>query len=218
MRAMGAGPVLAFAGMMGGVVALVAATVRPAMAEWRALGDIGVGTLAVAALLLYLYSILLLRLFLLVLPLRAGEIAAGSGQEFVYQVYILFYLLLFNALMRSAMLPLPLVRLLYLALGARLGANTYTSGVICDPMFVRIGANSIVGEGALLVPHVIEGDRLGHYPIAIGSHVTIGAHAVLLSGVVVGDHAMIGANSVLAKGARVGAGEVWGGNPARRLR
>lgn len=215
MRAMGAGPVLAFAGMMGGVIALVAATVRP---DWGALGELGLWTLALAALLLYLYSILLLRLFLLVLPLRAGEIAVGSGQEFVYQVYILFYLLLFNALMRSAMLPVPLVRLLYLALGARLGANTYTSGVICDPMFVRIGANSIVGEGALLVPHVIEGDRLGHYPIAIGSHVTIGAHAVLLSGVVIGDHAMIGANSVLAKGSQVGAGEVWGGNPARRLR
>jgi hypothetical protein len=215
MRAMGAGAVLAFAGMMGGVIALVAVTVRP---EWGALGELGFWTLALAALLLYLYSILLLRLFLLVLPLRAGEIAAGSGQEFVYQVYILFYLLLFNALMRSAMLPVPLARLLYLALGARLGANTHTSGVICDPMFVRIGANSIVGEGALLVPHVIEGDRLGHYPIAIGSHVTIGAHAVLLSGVVIGDHAMIGANSVLAKGARVGAGEVWGGNPARRLR
>ena len=67
-------------------------------------------------------------------------------------------------------MPVPLVRLIYLALGARLGKNTYSSGIILDPPLVEIGANSVVGQYALLVPHVIESKRLAHYRIRIGNN------------------------------------------------
>lgn len=83
---------------------------------------------------------------------------------------------------------------------------------------MTIGANSLLGEATLLVPHVIEGTTLAHHPIAIGNNVTVGARALLLPGVTVGDGAIIAANAVVLKGARIGAGEIWGGIPARRLR
>lgn len=183
------------------------------------LGDFrGIVLTFAAIILLYAYALLLYRFFLYVFPLREGEIAPHSGQEFVYHVYLLFYLLLFYPIMRGGFMPVPLMRLFYQALGAKLGANTYSSGIILDPLFVGIGHDSIVGQYALLVPHVIEGEKLAHARITIGSHVTIGAHAVVLSGVSIGDGAIVATGAVVAKGTQIGAGEVWGGVPARLLR
>ena len=119
--------------------------------------------------------------------------------------------------MRSGVVPVPLMRLFYQALGARLGSNTYSSGIILDPKFVEIGSNCIVGQFALLVPHVIEGSRLAHYPIRIGDNVTIGAHAVVLSDVTIGNNAIVATGAIVRKGSRIADGEVWGGVPARAL-
>jgi acetyltransferase-like isoleucine patch superfamily enzyme len=180
--------------------------------EFRVLGWIAVG-----AVLVFVFVAITHRVFLRWFPLRQGEIPAHSGQEFVYHVYLLFYLIVFHPIIRSSFVPVPLLRLVYQALGARLGTNTYTSGIIYDPTFVAVGANTILGQTSLLVPHVIEGERLAHYPIVIGDNVTIGAHAVVLSDVVIGDRAIVASGAVVAKGTRIGASERWGGVPARRL-
>jgi len=182
------------------------------------LGDFrGMVLVLAGVFLLYLYAIVVYRLFIRLFPLLPGDIPPRSRQEFIYHVYVLFYLILFYPVILSGVLPAPLARLLYLALGARLGANTYSQGVILDPPFVEIGANSVVGLSATLVPHVIEGEQLGHYPIKIGDHVTIGVKAVILSDVVIDDRATVAVGAVVTKGTRIGAGEVWGGIPARLI-
>ena len=91
-----------------------------------------------ALLLIYLFALLVFRLFLAIFPLRAGEIPENSQQEFVYHVYLLFYLILFYPILRSGFVPVPIMRLVYLALGAKLGDNTYSSGIILDAQFVEI--------------------------------------------------------------------------------
>lgn len=180
------------------------------------LGDFrGVVLVAVGVLLLYGYEIVFYRLLLAVFPLREGEIAHDSQQEFVYHVYLLFYLLLFYSVTRSGFFPVPVLRLFYLALGTRLGANTYSAGILYDPPFIRMGSNSVVGQGALLIPHVIEGDRLAHYPITVGDNVTIGAGSIVLSNVRIGNGAIVAAGAVVPKGSRIGAGEAWAGVPAK---
>lgn len=178
------------------------------------------GIMAVALWLISLYvtTVVVYRVFLHLLPLPAGEIALASREEFIYHIYILFYLMFFYPVMRSGLLPTPLMRLFYLALGTRMGHNTYSMGILHDPPFIEIGADSVVGQSALLIPHVIEGDRLAHYPIRIGNHVTIGANAAILSGVEIGDGAIVATGAVVSKGTRIGCGEVWGGIPARCLR
>lgn len=182
------------------------------------LGDFrGVMLSLAGLLLLYAYAIGVYRLFIRFFPLLPGEIPPSSRQEFIYHVYVLFYLLLFYPVILSRMLPAPLARSMYLALGARLGANTYSQGIILDPPFVEIGSNSVVGLSATLVPHVIEGDRLAHYPISIGDHVTIGVNAVVLSDVIIADRAIVAVGAVVPKGTRIGTGEIWGGVPARRV-
>jgi hypothetical protein len=167
---------------------------------------------------LYGGALLEFRALVALRPLPVGEIAEGSPDEFTYHVYLLFFLILFYPVMRAGALPVPLSRPLYLALGARLGTNTYSSGLLLDPPFVRLGSDCIVGQNALLVPHVIEGRRLAHHPIVIGDRVTVGAGAIVLSGVTIGDDAIVSSGAVVTKGTRIPAGEVWGGVPARRLR
>jgi acetyltransferase-like isoleucine patch superfamily enzyme len=183
------------------------------------LGDFrGIFLVFSGVLVFYLLAILTYRLFLYRFPLRAGEVAPDSQQEFVYHVYILFYLMIFYPVMRSGFMPAPLMRGFYLGLGTRLGANTYTQGIIHDPPFVEIGSNSVVGQFAILIPHVIEGKRLAHYPITIGDNVTIGAHCSVLSDVIIDDGAIVATGSVVKKGTRIGKGEIWGGVPAVRIR
>jgi len=183
------------------------------------LGDFrGITLVAAAVLLIYLWALVFYRLFLTLMPLHEGEIAEGSREEFAAQVNILFYLMLFNSLIRTHFLPVPLLRLVYLALGARLGRNTYSAGVILDPPLTYIGDNCIIGHDAVLFSHAIEGKRLSLAAIRIGNNVTIGATAVVMSGVNIGDGAIVSAGAVVIKGTSIGAGEIWGGVPAKPLK
>ena len=183
------------------------------------LGDFrGVVMTASCTLFVYIFAIIVYRCGLRLMPLPAGEYANDSTDEFVYHVYLLFFLLLFYPVMRSGLIPVPIMRVFYLGLGARLGDNTYSSGIIFDPIFVELGANCIVGQSALIIPHVIEGDRLAMYPVRMGNHVTIGANAIVMADVVIGDNVIVAAGAIVGKGTRIGSGEFWGGVPARRLK
>jgi sugar O-acyltransferase (sialic acid O-acetyltransferase NeuD family) len=95
--------------------------------------------------------------------------------------------------------------------------------------FVVTTTDVSIGRHVLVMPHVV----LTHDDV-VGDFVTIGAGASLAGGVHVGDGAYIGAGALVREGRSVGAGslvgmgsvvvddvppgEVWCGNPARRLR
>lgn len=218
MRKIQFSQILTFLAIISVVIASACATVRFLFGALP-LGDFrGIVLTFAGAVTIIVYTLFAYRLFLLLSPLPEGEIHRDSRSEFTYHVYLLFFLIFFYPLMRSGAMPVPLMRLIYQALGCRLGANTYSSGIILDPIFVEIGENSIVGQFALLVPHVIEGDRLAHYPIRIGNRVTIGAHSCVLSGVTIGDGAIVATGAVVSKGTVIQPGEVWGGVPAKCLK
>ena len=162
----------------------------------------------------YSYAVIFYRIFLLAFPLREGDIKTGSQQEFVYHVYLLFYLILFYQLIRPKILPVPLLKLVYLALGAKLGKNTFCSGTILDPVFTRAGDNTIIGEDSCLFAHAIEGIKLSHKKIVLGNNVTIGAKSILMAGVVVKDNSIVAAGSVVPKNTVIEENQVWAGNPA----
>lgn len=180
-------------------------------------GDLrGVIIVAVGVLGLYAGAIFAYRGWLALRPLPTGDIPVGSPAETTYHVYLLFFLVLFYPITRSGVMPVPLLRLFYQALGGRFGVNSYTSGIIFDPIFVTIGDNSILGQGSVIVPHAIEGLHLSHEPVRIGNNVTIGVNAVVLQGCVIEDEAKIGIGAVVAKNTHIGRGEIWLGVPARR--
>ena len=187
--------------------------------DMLSLGDFRAVAIVFASIIgVYLVAFVVYRSFLRLVPLQQGELAIGSRAEFAAQVNILFYLILFNTLIRTHFLPVPLLRLVYLALGAKMGKNSYSAGVLLDPPLTYIGDNCIIGHDAVIFAHAIEGSSLSLAAEHIGHNVTIGATAVVMSGVVIDDGAIVSAGAVVRKGTHIGAGETWGGVPARRLR
>lgn len=187
---------------------------------WNApLGDFrGVALFLGALLLIFLCAIVAYRAFLAKFPLAEGPIGKGSREEFIYHIYLLFHLVLFQPLTRSHFVPVPLMKLVYLALGARLGSNSYSGGALLDPPLTKVGDNCIIGHDAVLFCHAVEGENLSLAPIRLGNNVTIGAKAVVMAGVTIGDGAIVAVNAVVAKGTQIGSGELWAGIPARRVR
>ncbi|HST44646.1 MAG TPA: gamma carbonic anhydrase family protein [Luteimonas sp.] len=105
-----------------------------------------------------------------------------------------------------------------------------------DVNFVRIGARSNIQDGCVVhVSHDGPHARLGGFATVIGDDVTVGHNAVIhacrledatlvgmgaivLDGAVVKRHGFVGAGALVAPGKIVGEGEMWLGNPARRVR
>lgn len=201
---------MAFSVLCGAAAGYVAFELMPG-GEFRSLIVVFVGIVFV-----YVGAILAYRLWLCIRPLPTGEIPPHSPAETTYHVYLLFFLILFYPITRSGVMPVPLLRLFYQALGGRFGANSYTSGIIFDPIFVSVGANSILGQGSVIVPHAIEGLHLSHERITIGNNVTIGVNAVVLQGCVIEDEATVGIGAVVAKNTHIRRGEIWLGVPAKR--
>ncbi|SDT97326.1 DapH/DapD/GlmU-related protein [Desulfobacula phenolica] len=218
MRKIKAAPVIIFTFIFSTSLVLAIITTT-SLFHFIPLGDFrGITFVAAAVFFLYIYAIFFYRLFLCVIPLREGYFEEGSHEEFGYHVYLLFYLIMFYPLTRSKFIPVPLMRVVYLALGAHLGPNTYSSGTILDPPLTFIGANTIIGQDAVLFSHAIEGRHLSHASIRIGDDVTIGANCVIMSGVSIGDGAVVGSCALVLKDTQIKSGEVWGGVPAHRLR
>ena len=177
-------------------------------------------SLAFAMLLLlsfYGFAFLIYRISHHFMPLIEGELPAGSREEFAYQVDTLFRLLLFYPLIRTYLIPTPIMRLVYQALGARLGDNTYSGGAILDPALTELGNNTLIGHDAVLFSHEIEGQHMALAKIRIGNNVTVGAKATIMPGVCIEDNAIISVGAVVLKGTYVAEGECWGGIPAKKL-
>ena len=217
MRKINTVQIVSFAILLGMILTLGAGT------AWFTLGAVplgdfrGIATAVLASLLIYGYAFIVYRLFLRFNPLHIGNLAPGSRAEFAAQINLLFYLIIFNSLVRTHFVPVPLMRLVYLALGARLGRDTYSAGALLDPPLTTIGDNCIVGHDALVFAHVIEGSRFELCTVRIGNDVTIGGHAAIMPDVEIGDGAIVSIGAVVTKGTRIGVGEIWGGVPARRI-
>jgi UDP-3-O-[3-hydroxymyristoyl] glucosamine N-acyltransferase len=91
-----------------------------------------------------------------------------------------------------------------------LGDTVVRRGAKIGP-HVNVGHNVEVGEDTLLTGHAQLGGSC-----RIGARVVVWQSAAVANGVTVGDDAVIGMCSCVRDD--VGPGEVWAGNPARRLR
>jgi len=63
-----------------------------------------------------------------------------------------------------------------------------------------------------------DGEHLDKKPVMVGNNVFIGANSVILKGVTIEDGAIIGAGSIVLEDTHIGKGEVWAGNPAKKIK
>lgn len=116
------------------------------------------------------------------------------------------------------------------SLGVKVGEGTmFTSGLPgfgSEPFLIEIGKGCVFSGNVLFMTHDGGINAVRHLlrqegPISkfgrirIGDGCFIGARVTILPGVTVGDGCIIGACSVVTKD--IPPGEVWAGNPARRL-
>ena len=105
-----------------------------------------------------------------------------------------------------------------------------------DIQAIRIGARTNVQDGSVIhVSHDGPHAKLGGFATVIGEDVTIGHKAIIhacriedavligmgaivLDGAVVKKHGFVGAGALIAPGKVVGEGELWLGNPAKKVR
>jgi carbonic anhydrase/acetyltransferase-like protein (isoleucine patch superfamily) len=105
-----------------------------------------------------------------------------------------------------------------------------------DVNFIRVGARTNIQDGTVVhVSHDGPHAKLGGFATVIGEDVTIGHKAIIhacriedavligmgaivLDGAVVKKHGFVGAGALIAPGKVVGEGELWLGNPAKRVR
>ncbi len=105
-----------------------------------------------------------------------------------------------------------------------------------DVNFIRIGARTNIQDGTVLhVSHDGPHAKLGGFATIVGEDVTIGHKAILhackiedavligmgaivLDGAVIKKHGFVGAGALIAPGKIVGEGELWVGNPGKKVR
>ena len=105
-----------------------------------------------------------------------------------------------------------------------------------DVNFIRVGSRTNIQDGSVVhVSHDGPHAKLGGFATVIGEDVTIGHKAIIhacriedavligmgaivLDGAVVKKHGFVGAGALVAPGKVVGEGELWLGNPAKKVR
>ena len=90
---------------------------------------------------------------------------------------------------------------------------------------IQIDDDSGIGSGCVLTDHNhgtanvesrMRDQPAEIAPIRIGKDVIVGVNSVILKGIQIGDGAVVAAGSVVTKS--IPANEIWGGNPARKIR
>ena len=105
-----------------------------------------------------------------------------------------------------------------------------------DVNFIRIGARTNIQDGTVVhVSHDGPHAKLGGFATVIGDDVTIGHKAIIhacriedavligmgaivLDGAIIKTHGFVGAGALIAPGKIVGEGELWLGNPGKKVR
>jgi hypothetical protein len=99
--------------------------------------------------------------------------------------------------------------------GARLGRRVYVNSLhLADYNLLEFGDDVVIGEGAHVAGHTVEGGVLKTAPVRLGRGVTIGVDSMIEIGITIGDRAQIGAMSFVPKHAVLPGDVVYAGTPA----
>jgi acetyltransferase-like isoleucine patch superfamily enzyme len=108
---------------------------------------------------------------------------------------------------------------LYRMIGVKVGEKVSSGlGAMLDvffPELIQIGDNTILGYNSVILAHEYLTKELRAGPVVIGKDVVIGAHCIVLPGVVIGDGAVVSAQSLV--NSDIPPHTLAGGVPARPI-
>jgi acyl-CoA synthetase (AMP-forming)/AMP-acid ligase II len=167
-------------------------------------------------------AMITIRLIWWIHPLKDGVYSFELHPVDTYVFSLLGFLWITHlwGLFATNVLP-PLIRKsIYSMLGGRFGRGLIAiTGEILDPWLVEVKQGATVGHGTLVLGHAMTSTGellLGN--VEIGEGAVIGARSTIMPGVRVGNHSMVNAMSLVAPHTVIRPYEVWGGNPAVKLR
>jgi len=109
------------------------------------------------------------------------------------------------------------------SISAKVDIGTLICNGVCINPFAKIGKGVIINTSAIIehecivgnYSHIASGAVLSGN-VHIGENCLVGANSSLKQGVIIGNNVIVGAGSVVLKD--IPDGEVWVGNPARKLK
>jgi len=172
--------------------------------------------------LLVAITLIALKIIRTLFPLRDGIYSYDRepGACFIWNLMGFLCITVLAFQYHNLLIPIPFRKLFYQLMGAKLGKGMIIiGGRVLEPWRVTIEEGAVIGDDAGLAPHVLAGKStlvLGSIHIKRGA--TIGARSVIMPGVTIGEDAVVNLMSVVPMNTRIGDNEVWGGNPAVRIR
>ncbi|MBK8575905.1 MAG: hypothetical protein IPN90_09595 [Elusimicrobia bacterium] len=156
----------------------------------------------------------LLRLVLLIWPLRAGDYLPDQ----LYSVYWRWLTVTYHFGLKAlspvtTSIHLPIILKLF---GVKMGSGVVVGGRIDTPCLVTVGKGTVLGNNSVVSGDVLSSGKITLGPVQIGNGVTIGANSVLFPNVEIGHGVVLQVGTVVLPGTRIPPGENWRGNPARK--
>ena len=183
--------------------------------------------LLASAIVFYLamlfWTLLTLKIIRIAFPIKEGVFSYKDNPLACYIWNLHAFLCITNLSLHyiNGLLPPPLRKLFYAALGAKMGKGIISiGGRLVDPHLISIEESAMIGDDALLTPHAYARtttDILILGRIEIKRNAIVGAKSMILPGVIVGENSMINAMSLVPMNTKIPPNQIWGGNPAIKI-
>lgn len=118
----------------------------------------------------------------------------------------------------SLFIPIFLRPVLFYLFGAVLGKQIAIGGKLLDPFLITMKDYAVIGEDSVVTGHIMTNDNFILGKVVIGDRATIGVKSFIMPSVKVGENAIVLPGSVVSMGTQIPPNEIWGGNPAVRIR
>ncbi len=89
-------------------------------------------------------------------------------------------------------------------------------GRLMDPEMIEIGADTLVGTGAIVSGHQIRRGKILLKKVIIGNNCTIGGYSIILPGAEIGDNVHVGALSLVPSNWKLENNSLYSGIPVKK--
>jgi len=174
-------------------------------------------------LLMLCWTFAVLKVIRVLFPIKEGIYSYSDAPQTCYVWNLHAFLCITNLSLHyiNGLLPPPMRKLFYMALGANMGPGIISiGGRLVDPHLITIEESAMIGDDVLLTPHAYARtgtDILILGKIVIKKNAIIGAKSMILPGVTVGENSMVNAMSLVAMNTKIPPNQIWGGNPAVKI-